>query len=52
MNCRFIEIFDYSQDKMGVDGIAYAKIKLEASIQYLQEFKAKNAKMNETDFEL
>lgn len=37
---------------MNVDATAYAKIKLEASIQYLMEYKASNANMTETDFEL
>ena len=37
---------------MNVDATAYAKIKLEASIQFLMEYNAKNANMNETDFEL
>jgi hypothetical protein len=49
---RFIEMFDQKQEKMNVDATAYALIKLEASIQYLMEYKAKDAKMNDTDFEL
>ena len=37
---------------MNVGQTAYAMVKLEASIQYLMEYKASNANMNETDFEL
>ncbi len=48
----FIEIFDQKPEMMSVDGTAFAKVQLEASLQYLLEFKAANANMNEQDFEL
>jgi hypothetical protein len=37
---------------MNLNATAYAKIKLEASIQILMEFKGSNIGMSEDDFEL
>jgi hypothetical protein len=45
-------VFDQSQDQMNVGQTAYAMVKLEASIQYLMEFKGSNVGMSKTDFEL
>ena len=39
-------------DQMNVGQTAYAMVKLEASIQYLMEYKASNAGMSEAVFEV